>query len=185
MSDLEQMSLKELQAEVVKLGMSEENAATFTTKNPLIATINTLKASVRPAVKIDEVAENKQIEKQYRKDALIMRDSLLKQPKMSYFIPLEGKGEKKGVVKWVVNPKTKLEEQVQVSGTVHPVTLNGFVWLVPKGVRTQVPEQVAEVLDERFNQTSEVEEENLLSRPNETVPGVKEGVGSTVAEVLL
>ena len=41
---LSKLSVKELRAEVVKLGMPEGDADNFETKKPLIATINTLSA---------------------------------------------------------------------------------------------------------------------------------------------
>ena len=42
--DLTKLTVKELRAVLVKLGMKEEAAENFETKKPLIATINTLRA---------------------------------------------------------------------------------------------------------------------------------------------
>lgn len=64
--------------------------------------------------------------------SLATKESLEKQPKVRMMIPLEG-GEKIGV-------------------TI-PVTINGHRVNVPKGVYVNVPEQIADMLMESFNQT--------------------------------
>ena len=59
-----------------------------------------------------------------------MKVTLEAQPKISILIPLE-KGEGKGAQQ--------------------PFTINGYRFDVPKGVMTQVPQQVADMVAERFN----------------------------------
>ena len=59
-----------------------------------------------------------------------MKAILEAQPKVSILIPLE-KGEGKGAQQ--------------------PFTINGYRFDVPKGVMTQVPQQVADMVAERFN----------------------------------
>ena len=88
------------------------------------------------SIKIDssgtsEIAVPKAITvKTLRSKADHMKDHLDRQPKVAVLIPFE-KGEKKGAVQ--------------------PFCINGYKFTVQKGVMTQVPEQVAEMIAERFN----------------------------------
>jgi len=75
-----------------------------------------------------------------------MKAQLEAQPKVSILIPLE-KGEKKGAVQ--------------------PFTLNGYRFTVPKGMMTQVPEQVAQMISERFNVELEVKSQSIENRDKE------------------
>jgi len=75
-----------------------------------------------------------------------MKAQLEAQPKVSILIPLE-KGEKKGAVQ--------------------PFTLNGYRFTVPKGMMTQVPEQVAQMISERFNVELEVRSQSIENRDKE------------------
>ena len=75
-----------------------------------------------------------------------MKAQLEAQPKVSILIPLE-KGEKKGAVQ--------------------PFTLNGYRFTVPKGMMTQVPEQVAQMISERFNVELEVRSQSIEQRDKE------------------
>lgn len=63
-----------------------------------------------------------------------VKEALEKQPKVRMIVPLEG-GEK--------------------IGATIPVTINGYRLNVPKGVYTMIPEQVAQMLMESYNQTEE------------------------------
>lgn len=76
-----------------------------------------------------------------------MKAQLESQPKVSILIPLE-KGEKKG--------------------SVQPFCLNGYRFNVPKGQMTQVPEQVANIISERFNVELEVRSQSIEQRDKET-----------------
>lgn len=78
---------------------------------------------------------NSGIKKQLDKNRNEMKEILENQPKVSILIPLE-KGEQRGAVQ--------------------PFTINGYRFTVPKGQMTQVPEQVAEMISERFNIELEV-----------------------------
>jgi len=167
-SNLEELTVKELQAEAVKLGMPENDAKLFVTKAPLIATINTLRASgaIKKVESLNAPAspqEEKQVEQSHKTKLEHMRSVLASQPKVERFYPLEGK-ETKGIVDWVFNEKTRRNEQVHRSGAIQPVTLNGFQYLVPKGVRVMIPQQVAQTIDEKYQQTSEAGEELLIDR---------------------
>lgn len=70
-----------------------------------------------------------------------MRDKLKEQPKIRIFVPTEGK---------------------EAVGTVLPITINGLRLNVPKGVYTEVPQQVADIIMESLNQTAEAIENNPL-----------------------
>lgn len=60
-----------------------------------------------------------------------MRKALAKQPKVRMYVPLEGK---------------------EPVGSFIPVTLNGHRVNVPKGVYVDVPQQVADIIADRFQQ---------------------------------
>lgn len=62
----------------------------------------------------------------------IMRKRLMAQPVIRMYLPLEG------------------SEKI---GAIHPVQLNGFRMDIPKGVYVDVPEQVADILRDSFQQT--------------------------------
>ena len=166
---MEEKTLKELQAEAVKLGMSEKEVKSFKSKAPLIATLKLLKKAA-PKEKVERVKtlnppetpqEKKQVEKMWRSKAERMRSILDKQPKVTVMIPTEGK-EKPGVLKKVIiNGR---EEYQHVSGAIKTVTLNGYKTIVPKGVYFQVPKQVADVLAESQKQTMAAGSNILLDR---------------------
>jgi hypothetical protein len=77
--------------------------------------------------------------------ALAMKINLEKQPKVSVLIPLE-KGEKRGATQ--------------------PFCLNSYHFTVPKGTMTQVPEQIADMIAERFNIELDVRGRSLDQRDN-------------------
>lgn len=84
-----------------------------------------LKADVKAVAQVREVHQSKKE---------IMREKLMTQPTVRMYIPLN-QGEK--------------------AGQTHPVTLNGFRINVPKGVYVDVPQQVADVLKDSFQQTED------------------------------
>jgi len=77
----------------------------------------------------------------------MMKNHLENQPKVSILIPLE-KGEKKGAAQ--------------------PFCINGYRFTVPKGTMTQVPQQVAEMIAERFNVELEVRGRSLEQMSSDT-----------------
>jgi hypothetical protein len=76
-----------------------------------------------------------------------MKAHLASQPKVSILIPLE-RGEKKGATQ--------------------PFTINGYRFNVPKGMMTQVPEQVAQMISERFNVDLEIRGKSIENRDSDT-----------------
>jgi hypothetical protein len=72
-----------------------------------------------------------------------MKAYLATQPKVSIMIPLE-RGEKKGATQ--------------------PFTINGYRFNVPKGQMIQVPEQVAQMVSERFNVDLEIRGKSIENR---------------------
>lgn len=80
------------------------------------------------------------IQKSLATKAEQMKASLDSQPKVSIMIPFE-KGEKKGAVQ--------------------PFCMNGYKFTVPKGTMVQVPEQVAEMISERFKVDLEIRGRSL------------------------
>lgn len=163
-----ELTLKDLQIEVIKLGMPEEDAKKFTNKTSLQATINVLKA-VKTVAKVDSLNmhESPKITKEdnevWLSKAERMRAHLDKQPKIRILIPLDlGGQEKVGVVREVMIRGRK--EYIHVSGAIETVTLNGCKTIIPKGVYFYVPEQVADVLDESNRATQEAGKDILADR---------------------
>jgi len=156
---IEEKTLKDLQKEAVELGMTEEEAGKFSVKSVLQVTIDALKRQKTQTVApvIDNPQENKALEKQWKSKREVMREKLLKELKerpVRILVPLDPK-EQAGKVEWRRNDKTGKEEQFHVSGAIQPVTLNGYQWLVPKGSYVEVPETVAQIITEKFQQTEQ------------------------------
>lgn len=116
--ELEKLSVKDLQAKLVELGMPEDDVKAFKTKAPLISSIRTLEAkdAVKESDEEEEVKkvksitetpkprEEKQVNARHYKKATAMKERLLQQPTVSILIPLEA-GEKVGVVSWAYDKK--------------------------------------------------------------------------------
>jgi hypothetical protein len=149
---LEEMTVKELQAEATRLGL--QSAELFKTKAILIAAMNSLrKVKVEPTEVITPPVSPKEErvdEKRWLSKVDKMREALENQPKVRVLIPLEGE-EKQGVVEKVM--VRGVEETKYVSGAVWSKTFNGYKVIIPKGVYTDVPEQVAENISQEYNQT--------------------------------
>ena len=156
--NLNRMRVSDLREIVIKLGMKEKNAELFETKKPLIAAIETLRAT-----KVETPGQLKKDEKKYSSKAERMRAILMEQPRVRILIPCIGK-EKPGVVIWVMNKVTKRKEQVFVRGAYTPVQINGFKWLIPHGKYENVPEQIAKMIGDAQEQTSRAGEEHLIDR---------------------
>jgi len=90
-----------------------------------------IKATVQASVSTSERVKNK---------AEQMKDHLDSQPKVSIMIPLE-KGENKNASQ--------------------SFCINGYRFTVPKGRMVQVPEQVAQMVSERFNVDLEIRGQSL------------------------
>ena len=160
--DLMKMTMRDLREMVVKLGMPEEDAENFEKKKPLIATINAFRALI--AVKVPgQVKGDKENKEEYLSKKERMRAILMKQPKIRIKVPKES-AEKVGDIRWIYNKITKRKEQVYFSGAYLPVQINGFKWLVAKGMYQDVPEQVADVIGESEKETMEAGKHFLIDR---------------------
>lgn len=154
----EEMTLKDLQAEAVKLGLQQVEL--FKTKGQIIAAINSLRQatiiSEKPTETVNPLAEpvnpkeERADEKRWKSKADKMRENLDAQPKIRVMVPLEP-NEKQGVVKEVMVGGHK--ETIAVSGAVWVTNLNGVHIVVPKGIYCDVPEQVADKISREYNQT--------------------------------
>ena len=160
--DLSKLTVRDLREVVIKLGMPEEEAENFETKKPLIATINTLRAQKV----VETPGQLKKDKEEYLGKAERMRAILMEQVKKNpirILIPLEG-DEKAGVINWVYNKNTKRKEQVYISGAYTPVQINGFKWLVAHGKYEEVPKQIADMISDSQNMTSEAGKDYLVDR---------------------
>lgn len=157
--DLVKLTLKELRVKLVKLGMPEDDTEAFETKKPAIAAINTIRAKTF----VESPGQLKKDKEEYLGKRETMRRLLMAQPTVRIKIPLEGT-EERGIVKWVYNKISKRKEQVHISGAVHPVQLNGFKWLVAKGGYHEVPQQVADTIEDTERAPAEAGKEFLTDR---------------------
>lgn len=179
--EVAEKTLAELRSDLIALGMPEEDVQTFKSGAQLKAVINTMKAKevvkrVDTLEEIESPQEKKMVEKQYMSKARIMRDKLMKQPKIRYLIPCEPK-EKPGVIEWRTG-KSGEKYQFVVSGAFETVQLNGFKWFVPKGVFTDIPEQIAEELGASHHLTNEAGKDKSMDRTDPQT-------GKTISEVML
>lgn len=169
----EQVGFKELKQELVNLGMPLEEVNLLKSTSQLNAVINTLKASKAKVEEIDndpqppitpkkeeKVAsleevetpnEKRMFEKEYQSKADRMRIKLEGQSKVRVLLPLEGE-EKQGIVEWRTDARG-VQRQVHLGGAIDQVMLNGYKFIIPKGVYYDVPQQIAEVLSTAYNQT--------------------------------
>jgi len=157
--DLVKLTLKELRVKLVKLGMPEDDAEAFETKKPAIAAINTIRAKTL----VESPGQLKKDKEEYLSKKETMRKLLMAQPQIRILVPCEG-AEQPGVVKWVTNKVNGKKEQKYISGSVLPVQLNGFKWLVAKGVYQEVPQQIADTVSAAQNMTSEAGKPFLTDR---------------------
>lgn len=172
--ELETLTVKELQAKLVTLGMPEEDAIKLTTKASIIATIKTLQAKdavkpepeeVKKVASIEETpnpVEDRQVNKRWLTKAQAMKAHLEKQEKVSILIPLDPT-EKAGVVEWRTDANGQ-KYQYHVGGAIETVQLNGYKYFIPKGVYTPVPRQIAEVIARSQQQTLQAGSDVSLNR---------------------
>lgn len=175
----EELTLKDLQNQLVELGMSEEDATKFSVKSAALSTIELLNKQKKvdiSAIRTNPVEEKNLLVK-YKTKAERMREVLLAQPTVRSIIQLTDQ-EKPGVVEWHYDKKTKREEQVHISGAVHEFISNGYIYLVPKGVYVDVPQQIGDDLQTRFGQgVSKIAEQFSIDR-------IDPQTGKAVAEQL-
>ena len=111
--------------------------------------------------------EEKKVEKSWKTKSQAMRELVMGQLKDGkvgkILIPLNG-SEKKGEVSWKLNPRTNEQEQVYTSGAIQSVILNGFQYIIPKGVYVEVPERISEKIEKSFQQTTDAGATALIDR---------------------
>ena len=155
MADTEQLvnlTVKELRAEAVKLGMPESDAEVFDTKKPLIATITTLQAQ-QVVGYVDTPSELKEDKDRYLTKVEKMRKFLEESPKTGFMIPLDIKNVKGRKV------------TTHVAGAVESFSMNGLKLMYPKGVMIDdMPRPVAIHLSKCYNMTARAGEEKLIGR---------------------
>lgn len=165
---MEEPTLKDLQKELVALGMAEDVASKFQSKGQAQATIDMLSANKKVEAPTASVTaaidpkEEKAIDKGWETKRAIMARKLDAQPKVQFMFPLAPK-ETKGVVRTVIQKGIK--EYIYVSGAVEYSQLNGYLTIWPKGVRiTDMPQQVADNFAEAMNMTEEAGSNMLITR---------------------
>ena len=162
MADQEK-TVKELQDELVKQGFEKEAVTGIRTKSALLAMISALeeKSQVTSLNPPSDPKEERDTEKNWQAKADKMAKHLDKQPKVRVLIPLEP-NEKVGVVK-EFRVKGILQYRY-VSGAVWSKTFNGYRVILPKGVYTDAPEQIADNIAKELDQTQRAGEHLKIDR---------------------
>lgn len=168
---LDTLTVKELQDNLVKLGMKRKDVEVFKTKAPLISTIITLedqlaKKKEEKKEELNEInkkvasitekidpREDRKINKQWLSKAQRMKEILFEQEQVSVLVPLEA-GEKVGKVEWRMTKKGE-KYQEHISGAIKKVQINGYKFYIPKGVYYKVPMQIAQVISQAEQQILE------------------------------
>lgn len=150
---LEEMTLAQLKEEAVKLGGT--NLDSFKSREQMLTVIGMLQnkpAAVAPNAQFAPVVPglddaNKDMKAWMGKRGIMM-DKLWGQlesgQKTRVLLPLTGK-EKPGIVR--VLSKGNRKEFEPVSGAIWAKSFNGYTWMVPKGIYTDVPNQVADEIE--------------------------------------
>lgn len=164
-------TLKELEQELVKAGMPQEEvvAAKFNSKAQIITILNTLKAKnvVEKVDSIEELpnpSEEKKIEKAWRSKAQIMWDKWMASPKVQILFPSDP-GKNPGEVEWRKDAKgNDYQVALTPADSIQEVQVNGAKYLVPKGVLVEVPKPVADRIAEMLQLGSQAGADILLDR---------------------
>ena len=162
---LMELSMNQLREKAVASGMATELVQTFSTKTQIIGVIEALEAkakSVDPSKSGAETPkEKKSSDEAWLSKRARMGRQLEKQPKVGISLPLEV-GEKVGVVESrVVNG---VREFKVISGSFREKIMNGYKWILPKGVMTQVPKQIYEKLSNEINAMAKLGSEHSIDR---------------------
>ena len=155
MTNLMELTMKELKNKAVKAGIPEEVAKSFTTKAQVVGVIQSLESKNLKEKLIDQSKsaietpkEKVHSDKAWQSKRDRMGRLLEAQPKVGMLLQLEP-GEKAGVVESrVVNG---IREFKVISGSIHEKIINGYKWIMPKGVMTQVPQQISELVSRGMN----------------------------------
>lgn len=160
---MEELTLKELQEKASEAGFPLEDAQRIMSKSPLISIINSFEQKQKPMAEAIDPGEEKTVAKIHTTKKRAMEQHLARQPRVRILLPLE-QGGKKGEVITTYDEQNGTIKQSKVSGDSHPVTLNGFVFNVPKGTYAEVPEQVAKTIEDKFTQESAAGESWKIDR---------------------
>ena len=152
MTKLEDLSLAQLKEKAIDTGMPKETIDVFNSKKQLIAVIESMKSKIKLVDQTksgDESPKERRVaDKSWESKRDRMGRLLEKQTKVSMQIPL-GAEKKPGVVESRVVKGIRVFKHV--SGAVKAKTINGYTWLIPLGVMTQVPQQVYELVSNELN----------------------------------
>lgn len=171
---MEELSLEQLKEKLVELGMPQEDADNFRTKAAAQSTIEVLKAAeakktvdeeerVKTLEERPDPKEEKQVNRNWKSKAENMKAKLLKMEFVSLLVPLDP-NEQVGEVTWI-DPETEEElsfeewfalpfdakmrsYQKHKGGAYIAPQLNGYKYMIPKGVYTRVPLQIFQVVNE-------------------------------------
>lgn len=162
------LSVNQLKDRAIEAGLPESSVGAFNSKAQLIGVIEGLEKKETEKKKLDPSKSGVETPKEKKasdKAWLSKRDrmgrQLEKQPKVGISLPLEI-GEKPGVVESkVVNG---IREFRHISGAVREKVMNGYKWILPKGMMTQVPQQIYDKLSDEINAMSKLGSEHSIDR---------------------
>ena len=147
-------TLKELKQEAVDSGFSVDDVQNFKTKLGLATFVNAMKKvekykeEIVEKVDVDNFVEKPAVtatvERNWKSKADKMWDKWMKEPTITITIDLQG-GETAGRVEWITD-KAGRRRQKHLGGAIHPVTVNGARFMIPKGAYVEVPRSVGEII---------------------------------------
>lgn len=163
-----ELTLVQLKERAIELGVDEAVVKTLTNKAQVVAFIEILENKaeenklVDPSTSAIETPKEKlSFDKAWESKRDTMGRILEAQPKVGIAIQLET-GEREGIVESrVVNG---IREFKVISGAVKEKIINGYKWILPKGVMTQVPEQVYELLSKELNVMAKLSSQKSIDR---------------------
>ena len=163
------LSLKQLQIKATELGIPEVEANKFANKSQIISVIQALQAKTPEKVELVDPStsaiETPKEKVNSDKDWMAKKDRMGRlleaQPKVGMAIQLEP-GEKEGVVESrVVNG---IREFNIITGAVKEKIVNGYKWIIPKGVMTQVPQQIYDLVSVELNVMARIGSKQSIDR---------------------
>lgn len=184
----DEKTIKQLQEEAVSKGVDETAVKGMKTKPAITEVLGILdKKKEKVIVEVNKPEEPKKVDtlndlsnsqerkatsRQWVGKAAHMRDTLLAQRKVFTQLPL-GDKEKPGVVLNKTD-KNGVFYQEHVSGAIETVQMNGFKYLIPKGVQAEVPEGVNNVLGASLTDTANAGKEFRIDRFDQQGRSVQE-----------
>ena len=177
---IEKNTLTELKKKAVEAGMDEAVVKSFTTKAQVAGLITIIESKKEEKIDISKAAEEtpveaKKADKAWISKAMKMGKILESQPKVGIMIPLEPTEKPGDVENRVVDG---IREFKVNGGAIKEKIINGYKWVIPKGIMSMVPQQVYELVSKEMNILSQLGKQHSLDRVD---PETGKTVGSALS----